>query len=279
MVDGPFPAGPIAAPRASAEDVIDARLASGDVSGVRHALVDAARHAPADQRIRMFLCQVLCIEGAWDRARTHLRALATLSPEAQMLAAAYGQAIEAERQRAAAMAGDERASLLVRAGTWAEEFVDALAAVGPDAALLRRRALDASPDMPGEVDGRKFDYLFDADSRFGPMFEAIVAGRWGLIPFAAVEEITTDGPVDLRDLVWLPAEIRLRDGAGLAALLPVRYPGTELRDDDALRLARRTEWRDEEDAVHGLGQHLWTLSDGEDVGILGFRRIRFADRP
>lgn len=262
-----------------AEEVIDARLLSGDVAGTRHALIETVRHAPDNQRVRMFLCQILAIEGAWDRARTHLRALATLSPEAQLLAATYGQAIGAEAQRAAAMAGDERAPLLVGAGSWAEEFVDALAAVGPDATLLRRRALDASPDTPGEIDGHAFDYLFDADSRFGPLFEATVAGRWGLIPFAAVEEITTQGPVDLRDLVWLPVEIRLRDGAGLAALLPVRYPGTEHHADPALRLARRTEWQDADAVVHGLGQHLWTTSDGTDVGILGFHRIRFDPQP
>ncbi|MET3711967.1 type VI secretion system protein ImpE [Sphingomonas trueperi] len=261
------------------EQVIAAQLASGDLVAARQALVAAVRNAPGDQRARMFLCQMLCLDGAWDSARSQLRALAQLSPEAQMLSVAYGQVIEAERLRAAAMAGEERAPLLVGDDAWAEVFVDALAAVGPDAGLLRRHALDGSPDTPGEVDGHRFDYLFDADSRFGPMFEAVVAGRWGLIPFAAVAEITSDGPVDLRDLVWLPAEIRLRDGAGIAALLPVRYPGTEAQDDGALRLARRTEWREAGDAVHGVGQHLWTTSDGTDIGILGFRRIRFDSRP
>ncbi|GAA0749870.1 MULTISPECIES: type VI secretion system accessory protein TagJ [Sphingomonas] len=261
------------------ERAIAAQLASGDLVAARQALAAVVRNAPGDQRARMFLCQMLCIDGAWDGARSQLRALAQLSPEAQMLSVAYGQAIEAERLRAAAMAGEERAPLLAGGEAWAEVFVDALAAVGPDAGLLRRHALDGSPDMPGEIDGHRFDYLFDADSRFGPMFEAVVAGRWGLIPFAAVAEITSEGPVDLRDLVWLPAEIRLRDGAGIAALLPVRYPGTEVQEEGALRLARRTEWHEAEDAVHGLGQHLWTTSDGTDIGILGFRRIRFDPQP
>ncbi|SFK23965.1 type VI secretion system protein ImpE [Sphingomonas sp. NFR04] len=263
---------------ATYEESINAQLAAGDLQGACRALIEAVRQAPGDQRVRMFLCQILCIEGAWERARTHLRALAQLSPEAQMLSVAYGQAIEAEPLRAAAMAGEERAPLLVQSDSWAEVFVDALAAVGPDAGLLRQHALDGSPDTPGEVDGHRFDYLFDADSRFGPMFEAVVAGRWGLIPFAAVAEITSEGPVDLRDLVWLPVEIRLQGGAGIAALLPVRYPGTETQEEGALRLARRTEWRETGDAVHGLGQHLWTTSDGTDIGILGFRRIRFDPR-
>ena len=115
------------------------------------------------------------------------------------------------------------------------------------------------------------------DARFGPMFEAIVAGRWGLIPFAMVEEISTEGPVDLRDLVWLPAEIRFRQGPALAAMLPVRYPGTEREPEGGLRLARMTEWREAGGLVRGNGQRVWTTGEGEDVGILSFRRIRFAD--
>jgi type VI secretion system protein ImpE len=261
------------------EETVNSLVAAGDLAGARRALVDAVRCAPSEQRSRMFLCQILCLDGAWDSARSQLRALAQLSSEAQMLSVAYAQAIDAERLRAAAMVGEERAPLLVGGDAWAEVFVDALAAVGPDAGLLRRHALDGSPDTPGEMDGHRFDYLFDADSRFGPMFEAVVAGRWGLIPFAAVAEITSEGPVDLRDLVWLPAEIRLRDGAGIAALLPVRYPGTESHAEGAMRLARRTEWREAGDAVHGLGQHLWTTSNGTDIGILGFRHIRFDPQP
>lgn len=247
-------------------------LAAGDVAEARRQLVQGVRDRPADQRARMFLFQLLCVEGEWEKARAQLRALAELSPEAQMLAAAYGQAIEGEQARARAFAGEEAASLLIEAPAWAEALVSAIATGEPDAA-----ALDACPDTPGDVDGRPFDFLFDGDARFGPMFEAIVAGRWGLIPFAMVEEISTEGPVDLRDLVWLPAEIRFRQGPALAAMLPVRYPGTEREPEGGLRLARMTEWREAGGLVRGNGQRVWTTGEGEDVGILSFRRIRFAD--
>jgi protein involved in temperature-dependent protein secretion len=127
------------------------------------------------------------------------------------------------------------------------------------------------------------DFLeFDMDNfdermeRIGPALEAIVAGRWGLIPFAALEEIRAEGPVDLRDLVWLPVELRFREGGTAAALLPARYPGTEEEADAELRLARRTVWREEDGALRGLGQRVWTTSAGDDIGILSFRSIRFA---
>jgi type VI secretion system protein ImpE len=257
------------------ETQVGEHIAARDVAEARRLLVETVRTRPDDQRARMALFQLLCIEGAWDKARLQLRALGDLSPEARMLAAAYGQAIEGEDVRAAAFEMGEPAPLLIDAAPWAVDLVAALAAEGADAAALRAAALEACPDTPGEVDGRPFDLLFDGDDRFGPLLEAIVAGRWGMVPFAALEEISTQGPVDLRDMVWLPAELRFRDGPALAAMLPVRYPGTEREADADLRLARRTEWREEAGVSRGLGQRIWTTSDGDEVPILDFRRIRF----
>ena len=73
--------------------------------------------------------------------------------------------------------------------------------------------------------GRKFGWIADVDPRLGPCFEAIVAGKWGLVPFEAISRIKTEGPRDLRDVVWLPVEMALRSGQSAAALLPARYPG------------------------------------------------------
>jgi type VI secretion system protein ImpE len=250
-------------------------LRTSDIASARSALNAALRERPDDQRARMFLFQLHCIDGAWDKARAQLRALAQLSPEAQMLAVAYNKTIDGEIARGAACGGADPAELLHDAPIWAVDLANAFAAGNADAAEMRARAFDASPNTPGEVDGRPFDYLFDGDGRFGPAFEAVIGGRWGLLPFCTVEEIRTEGPVDLRDLVWLPAEVRLREGGSVAALLPVRYPGVETEADARLCLAQRTEWRDCGAAVHGAGQRVWTTSTGEDVGILSFRQIRF----
>lgn len=261
------------------EAEIDTRLRNGDLDAIRGDLADTLRARPDDQRARMYLFQLYCISGEWDKARIQLKALAQLSPEAQMLSVAYNLAIEGEVARSAACRGLDPAVLLDASPIWAVELANAFAADPRGAAEMRARAFDSSPDTPGEVDGRAFDYLFDGDGRFGPAFEAIVAGRWGLLPFCAVEEIRTDGPVDLRDLAWLPAEVRLREGGSVAALLPVRYPDTEHEADSQLRLARRTEWREDQELVRGVGQRVWTTSSGEDVGILSFRHIRFAPLP
>lgn len=261
---------------ADREAVAETQMRAGDVAGALVTLRERLRDAPGDQRARIFLFQALCIDGAWDKARTHLKILAQLSPAAQMLAVAYNQAIDGEIARAAACRGLEAAPLLHASPGWAIELANAFAADPRGARDMRTRAFDSAHDTPGAIDGEPFDYLFDGDARFGPTFEAIVAGRWGLLPFCAVEEIRTEGPVDLRDMVWLPAEIRLRAGGSVAALLPARYPGTEAAPDSALRLGRRTDWSDDR---QGLGQRIWTTSGGADIGILSFRTIRFAPLP
>lgn len=265
---------------ANALQTADDMIRAGDLDGASAVLVDAARGMPADQAVRMFLFQLLCVQGDWDRARKQVHTLGRLSPEAQMLAVAYGQALDGEQSRADGFAGKTAASLLADQNGWATDLIAALEADASGqatrAADLRARAFDAAPDCLGEVDGRSFGALFDGDTRFGPTLEMIIAGRWGLVPFSAIEEITTEGPVDLRDLVWLPAEVRLRDGPAVAAMLPVRYPGAE-HEDALLRLARRSEWREQGEQLRGAGQRVWSTDAGDDVGILSFRRICFRE--
>jgi type VI secretion system protein ImpE len=258
----------------------DALLRAGDLDGARAALVEAVRRAPSDQPVRMFLFQLLCVLGEWDKALAQLRTLAQLSAEAQMLAVAYGQAIEAEQFRAKVFRGEAQPALLVRSSPWAGDLAGALAALCQgrvdDAEALRAQAFDAAPDTPGELDGQPFDWLTDSDQRFGPTIEAIIAGQWGLVPFDAIEKLDSEGPKDLRDIVWYPVQLRFKSGQSVAALLPARYPGAEAEADSGLRLARGTDWADQPWGQAGRGLHEWSLSDGSEAGLLSLRRLTFS---
>ncbi|PEQ14584.1 virulence protein SciE type [Novosphingobium sp. PC22D] len=259
-------------------DQADALLDQGDIDGARAALVDVVRQNPADTRARMFLFQLLALCGERAKARKQLEMLAQLSPEAQMLAVAYGQAIEAEEQRAKVFAGECPASLLVPSA-WAGDLVDALnhfiAGRTAEGEACRDKAFDQAPDTAGSLDGQAFEWIADADSRFGPAFEVIMRGQYGLVAFDSVASITSEGPGDLRDVLWYPVEIALRSGQSVAGFIPARYPGTDSAQDDSLRLCRSTDWVDRDWGQEGLGQRLWTLSGGEDVGLLSVRELVF----
>jgi type VI secretion system protein ImpE len=257
----------------------DQLVRSGDLDGARAALVEVVRTHPGDTSARMFLFQLLALGGEWDKARTQLTTLAQLSPEAQMLSVVYGQAIEAERERAEAFAGRARAGQHV-GSPWVDGLIEAIHhftnGQDADGVAARDAAFDAAPDSAGTLDGRPFEWIADGDGRFGPCFEAIIGGRYGLQAFDQVARIESEGPRDLRDLVWYPVQIAFRNGQSTAALLPARYPRGSADWTAEQRLGRATDWRDGPWGPAGAGQHLWTLSDGEEQGLLSVRQLDFA---
>ncbi len=257
----------------------DELIKAGDVAGARAALIEEVRAKPDDKAARIFLAQLLCVLGEWDKAQTHLRAAASAHPSAMMLSATLGQVILAEKAREDVFAG-RAAPAALAGGDWpwmqallaalAAETKGDLAAAGPS----RAQAFEESPETPGHADGTRFDFLSDADARFGPCVEAIVDGRYGLVPFAAIAEIRTEGPKDLRDLVWLTVGLTFRTGASGMAFLPVRYPGAAADPDDLIKLARKTEWTPREGLGSlGRGQRVYD-GDGRRSRSWASRRSR-----
>ncbi len=254
---------------------VDQHIRAGELAEARAALVSAVRTSPGEAGPRMVLWQLMAVMGEWDKAAVQLRNLASISAEAQMLSTVYGQALMQEKARAEAYAGRAPFHVLAPSSPWIEVLARALSALSAgrmaEGAALRDEAFDAAGDTFGTLDGRDFGWIADADPRLGPCFEAIVAGRWGLVPFEAVASLRTEGPRDLRDVVWLPVEVALRSGQSAAALLPARYPGAETAAD-RLRLGRATEW----DGELPLGQRLWTTDDGNETGLLDLHEVIMA---
>jgi type VI secretion system protein ImpE len=142
-----------------------------------------------------------------------------------------------------------------------------------EAAELRARAFDGAPAASGEIDGQRFDWISDADMRLGPVLEVIVNGRYFWLPFSAIDTLTMEPPVDLRDAVWTAATLRLVNGGEIVALIPTRYPGTTSDDDGAVRLARATTWADAgADTYVGTGQRLLTTDQG-DIALMDIRSL------
>ena len=251
-------------------------LRSGDVAGARAMLAEELRRSPSDSRTRQFFWQLIAVAGEWDKAATQLRALAAADPKAMMLANVFGQALGAMKTREAVFAGKERPVSLVGSEPWVEGLLDALHAttvVAPDAAARVEAALAEAPATPGSLNGERFEWIADADTRFGPMLEVIVGDAYGFIPFAAMTRIKADEPVDLRDFVFQAVDIELRSGQTSLALVPVVYPGTHARGDAKLNLARATDWIDLGGGEVGVGQRLLT-TDGPECGLLALRDLK-----
>ena len=258
-------------------------LRDGDPEAALAALSEEVRTAPQDPRLRVFLFQLLCVQGDWPRAVQQLRTTATLDPAATPMAQAYRAAIVCERQREEVFAGQSAPVVLGAPEGWVAALVQALSldARGDAAAAedLRARAFDEAPALPGTLNGAPFAWLADADPRLGPVCELIVNGRYVWAPFAALHSITMDAPADLRDRVWMPARVLWSNGGSDPALIPTRYPGSAESDDPRHRLSAATDWRMAGARVlGGLGQRLLATDTG-DCALMDLRELTIGAAP
>lgn len=243
-------------------------LRAGDPEQALKLLQDQVRSKPGDSRLRVFLFQLLCVLGQWERALNQLDTAANLDPAALAMKQMYGEAIRCEVLRADVFAGRKVPLVFGQPDAWLALLIESLlrsAQGDADAAQsLRDQAFDQAPETSGVLDGKPFTWIADADMRLGPVLEAIVNGRYYWIPFARLARVTVEAPSDLRDAVWMPAYLQFENGGESPALIPTRYPGSEAAADGLLRLARKTVWEESSSEVYrGLGQRLITTDAGE----------------
>ena len=232
---------------------------------------------PQRSDLRIFLFQLYCVQGEWIKAGTQLDVLLELDPSSKPMVETYREALRCEALRREVFDGKRSPLVLGAPQDWLAMMIEALrldAEGRPDAAAeLRARALEAAPATSGKLDDVPFAWLADADTRLGPVVEAIINGKYYWVPVSRLLCIEIEKPADLRDFVWAPATLTLENGAASVALIPTRYPGTERESDNALRLARATDWREQPGgAWHGIGQRM-LATDQSEVALLDVRVI------
>lgn len=242
-------------------------------------LEDEIRRNPAAPKLRVFLFQLLAVLGQYDRARVQLDAAAEMDESNLLLRAMYKPALEAFAEREEVLAGRRTPTLLGQPEEWMAWVIQALQLQADgkcrQAAELRGRAFEAAPAVPGTIDGKAFEWLADADSRFGPILEAVVNGRYSWVPLQRVRRIVFEPPQDLRDLVWATAQVMWENGGESMALIPVRYAQSEASEDPLIRLARKTDWLDQgEQCATGLGQRM-LATDQAEYPLLEVRQVLF----
>ncbi len=252
-------------------------LKSGDLDGALAELQGEIRKRASDPRLRIFLFQLLCVRGDWTRAVAQLKLSAELDPAATPMAQTYREAIICEVFREKVFAGEKVPLIFGEPQEWAALMVEAVKLLAQgrpaEAASLRERAFEAAPAAQGEMNGVPFEWIADADMRFGPLLEIIVNGRYFWMPFTAIGSLIVEPPKDLRDCVWTPATLTLKNGGDVVGLIPTRYPGTLAQGGNAEKLARATDWRDAgADTFTGIGQRL-LATDAGDTPIMELRTL------
>jgi type VI secretion system protein ImpE len=261
----------------SVEEQLRAQVRAGDLSGCLADLQQQIRRFPADPRCRVFLAQLLMVTGDYDRAVAQLDVVGELDESALPMVHTYRSAIRCEHLRQSVLRGERSPVVFGNPEPWIALVVQALAALGAgrtaEADALRAEAFDAAPASVGRLNGVEFEWIADADSRFGPILEVLVNGAYYWVPLQRIAAMVVEPPADLRDLVWLPVHLTWTNGGQVMGLVPTRYAGTESAEDSALKLSRRTQWLPiGSDAFAGCGQRM-LATNVEEVPLLAVREL------
>lgn len=235
------------------------------------------RKEPQRVDLRIFLFQVYCLQGAWSKAGAQLKVIEELDAEALPMVQTYREALNCEFLRCSVFAGTRTPLVLGDPRDWLAWLLEAnrLLALGhiEQSQQWRNKAMAAAPAATGTVNGEAFEWLADADSRLGPVLEAVLNGKYYWIPLERLARIEMEPPADLRDMVWTPVTLTFTNGGSNVALVPTRYPGVENLSDDRLRMARSTEWQAiGDDTWIGCGQRM-LVTDSAEYALLDVRLI------
>jgi type VI secretion system protein ImpE len=281
----------------------DQLLREGKLDEALAELQNQVRAKPADAKLRIFLFQLLAVQGNWERALTQLNVAGEMDASALAMVQTYREAIRCELLRAEIFAGKRSPLIFGQPDEWLALLMQALKLTADGqhsaAADLRAKAFDAAPATSGtigtaaptQVAGDRpaakepppqvtpFEWLADADSRLGPVVEAIFNGRYYWVPLHRVQRIVVDPPEDLRDVVWMPAHFVWANGGDTVALLPTRYAGSQSNPDPLIKLARKTAWTEPAEGVYlGQGQRMLAADSGE-FPLMDVREIKLDVTP
>jgi type VI secretion system protein ImpE len=261
----------------SLADVAEQSLKGGDPVAALAQLQEQVRAKPADPKLRIFLFQLLCVLGQWERALNQLTVASGLDPGALAMAQTYGDAVRCEAIRDDVFGGKKSPMIFGQPDQWLALLIESLLLAGQGeherSQQLRSKAFDDAPASQGDIDGRAFTWISDADSRLGPVLEAVIKGQYYWVPFSRLTKIQIEPPEDLRDMVWMPAHLQFENGGESVALIPTRYPGSATTGDGLVALARKTVWEEMAPDTHrGLGQRI-IATDTDDVPLMEVRAI------
>jgi len=260
----------------SASDLFKA----GRLREALEAQTQEVKAAPADPTKRIFLFELLCFAGEWERAQKQINVIHYDDVQREMVLNQYRLLLDAETHRRAVFAGTAQPKFLIPPPRHVEMRLTALHALAnnkPDeAAKILQEAIDCTPEIGGQLNGTTFKVLHDADDLFGPILEFMNQGNYFWVPLEHVESLGMNAPQYPRDLIWIPARLEVRDSANGEVYIPGRYPGSEKHSDPTIQLGRLTDWKQPAEGfeipVQGLGLHEFVV-DEELISILDFREL------
>jgi type VI secretion system protein ImpE len=241
---------------------------NGDLQGAIGQLTADVKANPLDLRNRIFLFELLCFMGDFQRAERQLDAVAQVSGDATVDLGIdiYRSILRAEVSRRQLFQGESRQPKFL--------------SEPPIYTALHLKALTESSDLRkslgGQIDETHFDDFKDGDDLIAPFLEVIVRADYLWLALEDIVRLEIRTPRTLRDLLWIPGKVELRQQQIIDVFIPVQYYGSSDHAEDPVKLGRMTVWEQfGEESNLGKGQRTF-LIDGDERSLLEIRTVEFA---
>jgi len=254
---------------------------AGQLARAIEAQTQAVRKQPGDPGLRIFLFELLAFAGDFERAAKQLQAVTFDDAKKQHALGLYQHLLEAERKRRPVFQGEATPQFFApppaHVALRLQSLVQARANNAAAAAEAIRHAEEITRAVPGNVNGTAYQSLADADQVLGPVLEVMAHGEYFWAPLEQIATLTITAPKYPRDLLWASAHLTMRHGQEGDVFLPVLYPGSPEHADDAVKLGRMTDWRQEGDGpARGNGAKM-LFTDDTDLLLLDCRELVLAE--
>jgi len=221
---------------------------------------------PADVGARLFLAELLCFQGDWERAEKQLDTAAKQSQDDGFFALLIRQLIRGEILREQVFTEGRPPQLVGELPPDAKMQLEICTELRnqQDTSQLVEAAQKARQAIAGKCNDQHFEDIRDLDDRMAGILEVITAtGKYYWVPWKSVRTLELSKPERPADLIWRKASIDVENGPEGDVFIPVRYPCPNAAGwDDQLRLGRATTWVGEgAGAVIGLGQKMILVGD------------------
>jgi type VI secretion system protein ImpE len=227
-------------------------------------------HDPANINEQLFLCALLAFEGDRAAVRRHLDLIADAPPELQDHLAEWRDLLAADNTRHAGCRPVHRHN--------SAHFLRRLDVFDPKVSRKRQvlctldDADEMAPWIEGHVDGRSFDGWRDMDDLIGPTLEVFEDGQYLWIPMDQVRKLRLEEPTGLRDEIYRPAKLWLREGGAREVFLPVLYVGTSDHEEEGIRTGAGVDWVERKGIMRGVGSRTFLFGD-EELTFDEFRQV------
>lgn len=243
------------------------------------AALNYVRTKPTDITARIFLFELSCFSGDWERAEKQLDVVGQQDVNAMIGAQIYKQNFKAERDRLSVFNEGLIPECLMLPPKYVEDLIVAVTHIRENRIAEARELLDKveeeRPAFACRINGEESEDFRDYNDQTMCVIEAIVKDSYAWLPFEHIERIEFTPAKSLRDMFWRQAEVEMTNGSKGEMFLPALYAESFKSDDDRVRLGKVTDWREVGEEIYaGVGVRTFQY-DGGYIPISKIETIEF----